>query len=176
MSDPWESQYGFSTTGNANPDQAPAADPDGGGVSNLLESIAGTDPLSASPPLGLHQLTFSPNVANPLSFDLHWQQFIGKQYQVQDSTSLNAGDWAPLASPYTAATAIPASYTTPPRSLGFTRNFYRTSVVDVDPDSDGLTSSEEHTLGTNPDLADSDGDGTPDKAEIIQGSRGENRE
>jgi hypothetical protein len=40
----------------------------------------------------------------------------------------------------------------------------------VDADSDGLTNSEEHTLNTDPNLADSEGDGTLDKNEIIQGS------
>ena len=45
MSDVWESQYGFSTTSSTLPNQLPAADPDGDGVSNLLEPLV-TTPLS----------------------------------------------------------------------------------------------------------------------------------
>ena len=170
MSDLWESQYGFSPSSNTIPSQLPAADPDGDGVTNLRESVAGTDPLSTVPPLGTHQLTFQVNAANPMSYDLRWQQFIGKQYQVLTSDSLVAGTWLPLASPFIATIANLATITTPPRTAGFPKNFYRISVADVDPDSDDLTSWEESILGTNPLVADTDGDGKSDKAEIIQGS------
>ena len=170
MSDLWESQYGFSVTLTPNPVQAPTADPDGDGVTNLRESVAGTDPLSTIPPLGTHQLTFPVSAANLMSYDLRWQQFIGKQYQVLTSDSLGASTWSPLASPYIATIANFATVTTPPRTAGFPKNFYRISVADVDPDSDDLTSWEESILGTNPLLADTDGDGKSDKVEVIQGS------
>jgi Bacterial TSP3 repeat len=70
MSDVWEQQYGFSSTGNANANQASTADPDGDGFSNQLESIAGTDPLSSTPPLGIYRIIATPNLTNPLSLDL----------------------------------------------------------------------------------------------------------
>ena len=88
LSDPWETSYGFSATSNNIPNQAPGADPDGDGFSNLLESIAGTDPLRATPPLGLYRIIATPNLTNPLSLDLSWPQVIGKQYQVESSN-----DW-----------------------------------------------------------------------------------
>lgn len=40
---------------------------------------------------------------------------------------------------------------------------------DLDPDGDGLTTSDELVLGTNPDQADSDGDGLPDGWELAHG-------
>jgi Bacterial TSP3 repeat len=70
MSDVWEQQYGFSSTKNANSNQAPAADPNGDGFSNQLESIAGTDPLNSTPPLGIYRISVTPNLMNPLSLDL----------------------------------------------------------------------------------------------------------
>ncbi len=169
MSDVWEAQHGFSTSGNTDPRHAPAADPDGDGFSNLLESVAGTDPLSADPPLGSHRLSLAPNALNPLSLDLHWPQFVGKQYQVQSSTGLAADSWTPLDNPFTANFGGLASFTTPPRSAAIPINFHRVSVTDLDSDSDGLTNSEESVLNTDPDLPDSDGDGIPDKDEILQG-------
>jgi hypothetical protein len=81
-----------------------------------------------------------------------------------------AGTWLPLASPYTATIANFATIITPPRTAGFPKNFYQVSVADVDPDADDLTSWKESILGTNPLLADTDGDGKSDKAEILQGS------
>ncbi len=49
MSDLWEALYGFSTSDNGTltTSQAPNSDPDGDGVTNLNESIAGTSPLLA---------------------------------------------------------------------------------------------------------------------------------
>jgi Bacterial TSP3 repeat len=169
MSDIWQSQYGFSLAGNI-PSQIPSADPDGDGATNLQESIAGTNPLSSEPPFGRHRVGYSVNTANPLTADLLWQQFIGKQYRVETSTDLTAGSWTPLAAAFTANSASTAVFTTPPRSPAVSRSFQRVSVVDTDADADGLSGSEENSLGTNPNSPDSDSDGVPDKAEIIQNS------
>jgi Bacterial TSP3 repeat len=170
MSDLWQSQFGFSITGNGPPSQGPNQDPDGDGVSNLLEAIAGTDPLSATSSLGIFRVTAAANATNPLATNLQWSQFIGKSYQVQFSADLTAGSWAPLASSSIASSNALSSFTTAPRLITEPSKFFRISVEDVDPDNDGLTSSEEHTLGTNPNLADTDGDGVNDKAETISGS------
>ena len=43
------------------------------------------------------------------------------------------------------------------------------SYCDADPDGDGLTNFEEEGLGTNPLVADTDGDGDDDGCEVLQG-------
>ncbi|MBK1883781.1 hypothetical protein JIN85_15290 [Luteolibacter pohnpeiensis] len=50
LSDTWEAVYGFSLTDNGTyyPDQHPAADPDGDGVPNYLESLANVSPFKWS--------------------------------------------------------------------------------------------------------------------------------
>lgn len=169
MSDVWQAQYDFSTAANPPPEQAPTADPDADGVSNLMESIAGTNPLSAAAPAGFFRVTTSPNLTDPLALDLQWTQFIGKQYQVQSSADLGISAWASLGVPFV-ATSVATPFTTPPRSPVVPRQFYRVQVMDVDADDDELSNYEENILGTNTNNPDTDGDGTPDKTEIIQGS------
>jgi hypothetical protein len=166
MSDIWEAQWGFLIGLSAPANQVPAADPDGDGQTNLQESIAGTNPLSTNPPSGTHRATYT---LSPLSLDLQWQQFIGKEYQVQVSNNLTAGSWVPLASPFTATSATTGTVSIM-QSIGTPRNFARISVNDVDPDDDGLSSAEENSVGSNPSSPDSDGDGAGDKDEVIQGS------
>ncbi|QTN33052.1 hypothetical protein HZ994_12240 [Akkermansiaceae bacterium] len=53
LSDLWETKYGFLIGPNPPADQAPAADPDLDGWTNLQESTAGTDPNDGSVPVGL---------------------------------------------------------------------------------------------------------------------------
>ncbi len=170
MSDVWETAHGFPTTdgGTAIPDQAPAADPDSDGFPNLQESVAGTDPSSSSPPLGMFQVTASANALNPLSFDLQWHEVIGKQYQVEKSTALLAGSWTPVGASFI-ATATSSSFTTPPWTNADPRGFFRITVTDVDVDGDGLTNTEEDELHTNSSSQDTDGDGMPDGYEAAQG-------
>ncbi len=150
MPDVWEGQHGFSTAVNPPAIQATNADPDGGGVSNLLESIAGTQPMSGTAPNGIFRVTALPNPADPLALDLQWPKWIGKQYQVQSSADLGAIAWVPLGEPLV-ATGVITPFTTPPRTLASPRQFYRVLVTD-------------------PNNPDTDGDGTPDKTEILQGS------
>ena len=45
-----------------------------------------------------------------------------------------------------------------------------TSITEVDPDNDGLKNWEESTHNTNPNTADTDGDGISDKQEVEQGT------
>jgi hypothetical protein len=169
MSDVWEAAHGLSTTGSSLPGQSPSADPDADGFSNLLESVAGTDPFSSAPPNGIYRMQATPNATNPLALDLRWPQFIGKRYQVQSSTDLTSSSWTSMGAPFT-ATSTASVFTTLPGSPAEPRNFFRATVTDVDTDSDGLTNSEENALNTDPNNLDTDGDGIPDKVELTQGS------
>ena len=49
---------------------------------------------------------------------------------------------------------IPRTITSPP-------------AANLDPDNDGLPNDEEARLGTNPNVADTDGDGVPDGEEVL---------
>ena len=44
------------------------------------------------------------------------------------------------------------------------------SAANPDPDKDGLTTTEESALGTNPNAADTDLDGSPDGVEVVEGT------
>jgi uncharacterized protein (DUF1800 family) len=83
LDDIWFAQHGRGLS--------PAADTDGDGVANLAESIAGTDPRSASSRFELRELTF------PASdrARLRWPSIPGKAYRVQASVDLR--DWISLA-------------------------------------------------------------------------------
>ncbi|NJM38750.1 MAG: hypothetical protein HC845_13265, partial [Akkermansiaceae bacterium] len=169
MSDIWEAAHGLSTTGSSLPGQSPSADPDADGFSNLLESVAGTDPFSSAPSNGIYRIRATPSAANPLALDLRWPQFIGKKYQLQSSTDLTPSSWTSMGTPFI-STGTATVITTPPSSVATPRKFFRATVTDIDTDSDGLSNSEENSLNTDPNNPDTDGDGTPDKTELTQGS------
>jgi hypothetical protein len=169
MSDLWETQYGFSRfdDGTLTPSQAPGADPDGDGLSNALESVAGTNPNSAAGPVGAFKTTMA---ANPLlagTFNLQFAQFVGKEYQLQSSTDLQT--WVPVGDPLL-GTATAVTLATPLPPAGTQKIFYRISVRDTDFDFDSLSSYEESIICSNPNNPDSDGDGAGDKTEYENGS------
>ena len=123
MSDLWETQHEFSPfdDGTITPSQAPAADPDGDGQSNLQESIAATNPKSATGPLGSFKTTLTANPAQPGSFNLQFPQFIGKEYQLQSSTDLQT--WFPVGEPLL-GTSIPITLTTPAPSASYKKRSF----------------------------------------------------
>jgi len=172
MSDVWKAKYGLSITddGTLDPSQAPGADPDGDGWTNLEESIAGTDPRSGVAPDGLLQLTITHDPAVPSVFVVNWPTIQGKQYQLQVSHDL--ATWTPIDDPsigdgtpiQIAIEAVLEDDTQPPKL------FWRVSVSDIDSDGDGLTDYEEWVLGSNPYAADSDGNGTNDLTQLLGGT------
>jgi Bacterial TSP3 repeat len=169
MSDLWEAQYGFSRfdDGTITPSQAPTADPDGDGVNNLAESIAGTNPNSSTGPLGTFKITMSPNPLLAGTFNLQFLQLTGKKYQLETSTDLQT--WTPLGDPFI-GTAAAVTLATPLPPAGTQKIFYRETVNDTDFDFDSLSSYEESIICSNPKNPDSDGDGVGDKTEYTNGS------
>ncbi len=153
MSDVWEKHFSLP------PGSRPDDDPDGDGLTNLQESIAGTDPLNAADAFRARI-----ELAQGIPY-LKWPSVAGKVYTIQQSTDLATwtncgasiqGTGAEISSQLPAATAGNISY--------------RVSVQDQDSDGDGLTDWEEMILGTNPNLADTDGDGVSDGQEYLLGT------
>ncbi|MBX3743069.1 MAG: DUF1800 family protein [Akkermansiaceae bacterium] len=81
MSDVWEAAYGKSLI--------PSEDPDKDGFSNLLESIAGTDPHDANSFPKVERLELHPDTLKQV-----WKSVTGVKYQPLFSTDLGA--WAPF--------------------------------------------------------------------------------
>ncbi len=169
MSDLWEDLHGFSTSddGTLTPAQAPTADPDGDGMTNLSESISATNPLSGTGSSGSFRASLAPSATLPGNLELSWPQLKGKVYQPQSSSNLSVGSWVSLGDS-TVATAAGVNRLTVPQNGN--RSFLRVWVDDVDQDGDTLTSWEEGLLNTNPKLPDTDGDGVDDNLERFYGS------
>jgi hypothetical protein len=137
MSDIWEQLYG--ATG-----LAPNVDTDGDGVTNLQESIAGTNPFdSNSYP---HITAFGPAGTN---FSVTMACALGKQYELQSVTALTgpaSSNWITEASVVArAGTTVTLMGTNSPAT-----KFFRIAISDVDTDGDGLTDWEEYQLGLDP--------------------------
>ena len=136
MSSLWEVKYGFSPTdnGSLNPNHAPGADPDADQFTNLLESMAGTNPLVAAGPLGVFQSRIAPNYFTPGNLNLEWRQLVGKKYQIWKSPNLAPNSWTQVGSPSIGASP-PTVVTSAVTTAASEKSFYKIAVSDVDEDS-----------------------------------------
>jgi len=103
------------------PNAAPTADPDGDGMNNLAEYIAGTNPTNAASVFKLLSPTNS-----PAGTAVRWLSVAGKSYQVLSRTNLLTGSWR------TNGTAVTATGTnTQYLDAGGTNGvrFYRVQVL-----------------------------------------------
>jgi hypothetical protein len=153
----------------------PTADDDGDGWSNGTEAIAGTLHQNPNPPAGILAPAFriapavyetlpggGEELVTPESFVLTWTGVIGKRYNLQWTDDLTSGYWITLGSLLCDGTPMEGG-----RPVDVAPNaFFRIAISDYDEDADGLTNWEEHRLGTDPALADSDDDGMPDGWEM----------
>ena len=100
---------------------APGADPDGDGMNNLAESIAGTVPTDTASLLKIQSVARTNTTAT-----VRWSSVEGKKYQVAYRTNLTAGSWSSLGPVVTAsgATTLLADTTA---TNAF--RFYRVQVV-----------------------------------------------
>jgi uncharacterized protein (DUF1800 family) len=120
----------------------------GGGLSNLQESLAGTDPFNARSGLAIKQTTFGSGTVT-----LRWPSLLGKQYQVEASTAPTQAIWQPLGGVFDGTGAdIVATF-----NITAAQKFFRVIAGDVDSDGDGLSDWEEIRLGLDPHLVSSDG-------------------
>jgi hypothetical protein len=91
ISDEWKIQFFGSLT---SVEADPGADPDGDGVPNWLEYLAGTDPTSANSRL---RLEVAPDSQNRKAIALQWLSAPGKRYSLETAMDLSSSDWSVLA-------------------------------------------------------------------------------
>ncbi|NWK55178.1 hypothetical protein HW115_06120 [Verrucomicrobiaceae bacterium N1E253] len=149
MSDVWERRYNVVGID-------PTFDADNDGQSNLLESIAGTDPLSDASVL---QITNTQYRARAVFAS--WSTIKGIRYQLKKSNSLDLGNWTNLGGVVLGnGGPVSIALETPSQN----RHFYKIEVIDdwgsvvnqalatqtQDSDKDGQTDMSEFIAGTNP--------------------------
>ena len=146
MSPVWESLYGAQGVD-------PNADPDGDGLSNQQEAVAGTDPFNASsvPRMSMFVITNK-------SAQVRIMGALGKRYELQGSEVIcgsgTSNTWFTEAS--LVARTNPMVTLSAPAILPM--KFFRVRISDVDTDGDGLTDWEEYQLGLDPFNAFSNGE------------------
>ena len=134
MSDVWEQIYNAAGLD-------PNGDADGDGVSNWVESLAGTNPFDAtSYP---HITTFGNSNS---MFNVAMPGVPGKLYQLQGSTNLSANNWTTEASLLTKSNSTFSLQ----GATATGAKFFRIAISDVDSDGDGVNDWEEYMLGLNP--------------------------
>lgn len=133
LSDLWQLRYALNNS-------QPGDDPDGDGMSNLEENIAGTNPLDPSSCFEV-PITASADRARSV---LTWNGVAGKQYFVEGSNLLNT--WSQPSNMMISSGG--------PESISLNNDqeiqFWRVGVRDIDRDADGLSDAEELMLGFDP--------------------------
>jgi len=140
----WEARYGLTA-------YDPEADPDGDGVPNRMEAIAGSDPLDPASAPRIGQIAVTSRGVQAVSAGA-----LGKFYQLQASEVLGgqvSTNWVAVAS-LVARTNPVVTLEAP---ADFSSRFFRLVIADVDTDGDGLTDWEEYQLGLDPFSAYSNG-------------------
>ncbi len=137
VSDVWELLY---AAGALNPN----LDSDGDGVSNLRESIAGTDPFSAASVPKITSVVYTTT-----NFVVTVPCALGKQYVLQSvsgTNSMAATNWVTESS----SIARTGTVVTLTASASLAPKFFRIGISDVDTDGDGISDWEEYKLGLDP--------------------------
>ncbi len=155
ISDVWTTRYGVTTTADA--------DPDGDGLSNREEAIAGTAPGEAA-----DRLFIAPEVDALSNLVIRWPSVVGKRYGIEHSSDLVT--WTALAGTTDGTGGALSVTVTETGTLLPERLFWRVVVSDLDSDGDGLNDWEEAQLGTELHACDTDDDGLNDRAELEQGA------
>ncbi len=132
LSDVWQQRF---STGNA----TASLDSDGDGLTNLQESILGTNPFD---PASRFSTVLSVPSASFLATT--WPSELGKRYSFETSPDLIT--WTPAAT--LDGTGAPLSVTS--STSAAPRLFTRVKVADVDSDGDLLSDWEENAVGFSP--------------------------
>lgn len=124
------------------------------------------EPVEDPDPLTYVPTPVDPNLPPPVlvthgSVSVTWPTIAGKQYSLLCSLDRCDGPWDALEQPFIGDGSIETfTFVLEENPI----KFWRVKVEDVDMDGDGLTNSEEHSLGSSPYLKDTDGDGVDDAA------------
>lgn len=127
-------------------------DTDNDGCSNVIESIAGTDPRKAGDCLKIGNTVVS---AGSVVFTFDAEK--GKKYRVlsADLPNTPAGDWQPVPGSDKVPPADNPGETIVVTKPPGTKKFYKLEVTDQDLDNDGLSDWAESKLGSDPTQATS---------------------
>lgn len=135
---------------------APGGDEDNDGCTNLIESIAGSDPRNSGDCLMVGNM-----VIGGSNILLHFDAKVGKEYQVWESASPGGAApgeegsaWTPVSGASKLATAEGADLISFAKPAGNHR-FYRLESKDHDTDNDGVSDWAEEKLGSDLHLATS---------------------
>ena len=121
LPDWWESEQLGTLASNA------MADPDGDGVTNADEFLAGSAPLNGS-----SKLAFTGFSTNSGGVSGTFPTIAGRLYQVEWTANLSSTSWTPLGSMF-AGDGNPRSFTDPTATASNPRRFYRLRVVAASP-------------------------------------------
>ena len=152
LSDVWEMRFGPTAF-------LPSLDPDGDGVSNLHESLAGTNPLEGASRLDLSM------IFKPAEVQVTLPGEAGKRYTVSATASLGANSWSTTA-PF-AGQGIPITFAYP--TTNQTRQFFRANVGNQTTTSGMVNDWEKIQLGFNPKTLRTDRYEATDETRILAG-------
>ncbi|MCB1278622.1 DUF1800 family protein [Prosthecobacter sp.] len=148
----------------------PNGDEDKDDCSNIVESIAGTNPFMANDCFKIGNMTIA---GNAVVFSVKVEA--GKKYRVLSADAPNDPVWTAetLQTPvsgvleYVPTADLPEVFISIQKP-GDTKKFYKLETSDVDTNNDGVSDWVARKLGLNPTSTDSNGDGVSDVDEITQ--------
>ena len=119
----WRAQYFGGTGTTTNALSCATADPDGDGMNNYQEYLAGTNPTNAASVFKIQSLT-----NNPPGFTINFQSAWGRNYTLYSAANLAAGPWAAVASQATILGDGGVDALTDSTTATNTQRFYRIGV------------------------------------------------
>ncbi|MCB1225287.1 MAG: DUF1800 family protein, partial [Verrucomicrobiales bacterium] len=129
-------------------DLAPGDDEDNDGCSNLVESIAGTDPRD---PSDCHHISDLTAASSDLVFTFQAEK--GKKYRVVRADSPKAVTWDVVPGSEKISNEDHSDDSITITKDAGDRKFYKLEVLDADSDSDGVSDWAENKTGTDPATA-----------------------
>jgi hypothetical protein len=134
-------------------------DSDNDGQGDIFEYHAGTNPIDANSKFEIDSLTYDNAVC------MRWNSVLGKYYQLETSSDLNASTWVPLASKVLGTgQSIEIDCPLPAENT----SFFRIRVSDNDQDNDGYTDWTEAVMGTDPARPETSLPSLPQKGPVIR--------
>ncbi|WP_256200421.1 hypothetical protein [Verrucomicrobium spinosum] len=125
--DVWQQRHGITVSS-----YPLTSDYDGDGVTNLAESVAGTDPKNS-----LDVLAVTNIVVSGANIQVSTKTQSGKRYKLQSSAAPNGPTWADEGSPLTGNGTVQTF--TVAMGSGTAPKFYRVQAEDQDTDGDGIS-------------------------------------